>query len=206
MTVRFCDEQEFGFGWILPEPALLQKASHVLASEGRVWLVDPDDADGVEARVRELGEPAGVIQLLDRHNRGCETWAERLGVPHHVVPVGRLDGTPFQFLVVRKGRTWKESALWWPERRVLALGDALGTAPYYLARGDRLAVHPLLRPIPPRKRVGIVSPAHVLCGHGEGVHGDDAEPALREALATARRRIPGQLAAMVREARRARRD
>ena len=39
---------------------------HALASEGRAWLVDPPAGD-VEARLRALDEPAGVIQLLDRH-------------------------------------------------------------------------------------------------------------------------------------------
>jgi hypothetical protein len=33
------------------------------------------------ARVRELGHPAGVVQLLDRHARDCRSVAERLGVP-----------------------------------------------------------------------------------------------------------------------------
>ncbi|MCA1656478.1 MAG: hypothetical protein LC713_01995, partial [Actinobacteria bacterium] len=63
------------------------------------------------------------------------------------------------------------------------------TAPYYLARGERLAVHPLLRFIPPRRRLGGIDPRVVLVGHGEGVL-EDAGAAFREALATARRRLP----------------
>lgn len=59
----------------------MQRASHALAVEGRVWLVDPVDAPELEARIRLLGEPAGVVQLLDRHGRDCAAWAARLGVP-----------------------------------------------------------------------------------------------------------------------------
>ena len=187
MQVRFCDELGFSFGWIVDE--FLLRCSHALVAEGRVWLVDPLDGDGVQERVRAAGEPAGVLQLLDRHSRDCAAFAERLGVPRHVVPREPVEGAPFEFLLVRKSRFWKEVALWWPDRRVLACGDALGTVPGFRVGGERLALHPLLRLIPPR-RLGTVEPRHVLAGHGEGVHGDEAAPAIREALATARRRLP----------------
>ena len=185
---RFCDESEWGLGWI--EPGRMQRTSHALRADGRVWIVDPVDGDGVDEWICALGEPGGVIQLLDRHNRDCAAFAARFGVPHHFVPLGRLDGVPFDFLLVRKGRFWKETALWWEDERALCVADALGTISYFRAPGEALGVHPLLRPIPPRKRLGRVSPRHVLCGHGEGVHGDQAEAAFREALGTARRRLP----------------
>lgn len=199
MTVRFCDETEFGFGWIRDE--FMERCSHALVDGGRVWLVDPLDGDGVEERVRAAGEPAGVVQLLDRHARDCASLAGRLGVPHHVVPRMPVPGAPFEWRVMRERRSWREVALWWPERRVLACADALGTARYFRAGGERLAVHPLLRAMPPRDSFQCLTPGHVLCGHGEGVH-DDADGALREALATARRRIPGQVAAFFRSLRR----
>ncbi len=195
MAARFCDELPFGFGWIQEER--YERCSHALACDGRVWLLDPVEADGVEERVRALGEPAGVIQLLDRHNRDCAAFAARLRVPHHVVPREPIEGAPFQFVLVRKGRHWQESALWWPQERLFACADALGTGRFYPARGERLAVHPLLRVIPPRRRLGGVSPEVVLCGHGEGVL-EHAEPAFREALATARRRLPRWVAEVVR--------
>jgi hypothetical protein len=188
VRIRFCDETDFGFGWLVEE--FLLRCSHALVVDGRVWLIDPLEAAGIEERVRAAGEPMGVIQLLDRHNRDCGAFAERLGVPHHVVPRTPLDEAPFEFLLVRKSRFWKEVALWWPERRVLACGDALGTVPQLRVGGERLALHPLLRVVPPRRRLGGVEPRHVLCGHGEGVHGEEAAPAVREALATARRRLP----------------
>ena len=191
---RFCDETDWGFGWI--DAGRMQRTSHALLAAGRVWIVDPVEADGVDDRIRALGEAGGVIQLLDRHSRDCAAFAARLGVPHYVVPLGRLDGVPFEFLLVRKGRFWKETALWWDEERVLCVADALGTIPPFCAPGEVLGIHPLLRPIPPRKRLGGVSPRHVLCGHGEGVHGDQAESAFGEALGTARRRIPRMLASL----------
>ena len=196
VDVRFCDETAFGFGWIAPEPVLLERASHALRADGRVWLLDPVDGVGVEERVRALGEPAGVVQLLDRHERDCARLAQRLGVPLHRLPLGGLPGSPFEIVGVRDRRRWREAALWWPEERVLVCADALGTARYYRAPGEALAVHPLLRPVPPRPLRDLarcLAPGHVLCGHGEGIHGDEAALALVEAVSTARRRIPRYL-------------
>jgi len=194
-VTRFCDETDWGFGWIAV--GRMKRTSHALLAGGRVWIVDPVDADGVDERIRALGEPGGVIQLLDRHSRDCAAFAARFGVPHHFVPLGRAAGIPFEFLLVRKGRLWKETALWWDEQRVLCVADALGTIPPFAARGEGLGLHPLLRLIPPRKRLGGVRPRHVLCGHGVGVHGDEAEAGFTEALSTARRRIPRLLAGLV---------
>lgn len=197
-AARIVDEQLWGFGWLLDEP--YERCSHALCVDGRVWLIDPVEADGLDERIAELGEPAGVIQLLDRHTRDCEAFARRLGVEHHVVPREPLQDAPFRFLVVRKGWTWDEVALWWPRERVLACGDALGTGRFFVAEGERLAVHPLLRLLPPRRRLGSkVSPWHVLCGHGAGVHEDEAEPAFREALASSRRRVPAWLGTLWRQ-------
>ena len=181
------DEQVWGFGWISPERPRLRMASHALRAGDGVWVVDPTEGDGVEERIRALGEPAGVIQLLDRHNRACASLARRLDVPHHVVP--RLGVGPFETIPVVRRSLWQEAALWWPERRVLVCADALGTVPHYFAlSGEALGVHPLLRPAPPRL-LAEVEPEHVLCGHGEGVHERAAE-AVRDALASARRRLP----------------
>ena len=191
--MRFCDEFDGGFGWILDE--FMQRCSHALVADGRVWLIDPVSGSGVEEKIRAAGEPAGVIQLLDRHNRDCASLAQRLGVTHHLLP--RVTIGPFDFLTIHVTRLWKEVALWWPDRRLLVSGDALGTARYFLSGDERLAVNPLLRPFPPRRQFGAVHPESILCGHGEGVH-EEADAALGEALRTARRRIPGQLASGVR--------
>jgi hypothetical protein len=189
VKIRICDEWESGLGWIAPEPAFLERASHALACEGRVWLVDPIDGQGVEEGVRRLGEPAGVIQLLDRHERDGPALAERLRVPLHRVPDIELAGSPFVVVPVVRLPGWREVALWWPDERVLACADVLGTAAYYRGPGERLAVHPLLR-LAPARRLATLRPEHVLCGHGEGIHGPEAALALEEALATARRNAP----------------
>ena len=198
MAVRFCDEFDAGFGWIATERAFLRRASHAIAADGRVWITDAVDGEHVEARVRELGEPAGVVQLIQRHNRDNATLARRLGVPLYQPPFSDLPGSPFEVLSVANVPSWREVALWWPGQRVLVCGDALGTAPYYRARGERVAVHPLLRLMPPRVFVGL-EPLHLLVGHGEGIHGEEAAAALGEALRTSRRRAPRWLASLVRD-------
>ena len=184
---HWVDELEWSFGWISPERPQLRITSHALLADGGVWLIDPSDGEGVEARIRALGEPAGVIQLLDRHGRACASFARRLGVPHHAVPF--LDVAPFEAVPLVRSRYWREVALWWPARRVLVCADALGTVRHYFALGDeRLGVHPLLRLTPPRQ-LARLEPEHVLCGHGAGVH-DGATEAVRYALAGSRRRLP----------------
>jgi len=188
--VDLVDEFDGGFGWIADE--FMERCSHALVVDGEAWLIDPLD----DELVARAGRPVGVIQLLDRHNRDCAQLASRFGVPHHFVPRERIG--PFEFLSMRNKRRWQEVALWWPERRVLVCADALGTADYFCARGERLGVHALLRLRPPRLNV---TPDVILCGHGPGVF-DDADAALREALSTSRRRIGGQVASAVRAWRR----
>jgi hypothetical protein len=189
--VEAVDEFDGGFGWLIRDE-FMQRCSHGLVLDGRVWLIDPVDVNGVEERVRSAGEPAGVLQLLDRHNRDCAELARRLEVPHHVVPHEPI-GT-FEFLLIRSSRRWREVALWWQDRRVLVCADALGTAPYFRAGDEPLAVHPLLRLRPPQLDL---QPEAILCGHGTGVF-TGAGAALREALSTSRRRIPKQLAGAIR--------
>jgi hypothetical protein len=190
-----CDEFEHGFGW--GEPGLLERTSHALVLDGAVWLVDPLVAGGLEERIREAGRPAGVIQLLDRHSRDCAELAERLGVPLHVVPFAGFPGAQFSFRRVLRLPGWREVALWWPEGRVLVCADALGTASYFRAAGERLGVHPFLRLLPPRAMARALSPRHVLCGHGEGIHGEEAAFHVEQALATSRRRIPRWLVTQI---------
>src|SRR5215204_2391567 len=180
--MRFCDEFDGGFGWMNDDDHL-KRCSHALAVDGRVWIIDPVDGPGVEERVRAAGEPAGVILLLGRHSRDVDAFAGRLGVGVH-----KLDApAPFETIRLRTP-TGAEAALWWPERRVLVCADALGTAGYFLAPGERVGVHPLLRLTPPRA-LARLDPERALVGHGEGVH-DDAAAAVREAVASARRRVP----------------
>jgi hypothetical protein len=184
--VSFVDEIGFAFGWIAPEPRFMQRASHAVASEGRVWVIDPVADERTLARARELGEPAGVVQLLDRHGRDCRAVAEQLGVPHYEVPEQPPAEAPFEVLPLLRRPWWHEVALWYPEQRTLVCADAVGTAQYYRAPGERLGVSPLLRLTPPRRLLA-VEPDHVLVGHGKGIH-EGAAAALREAVTLARHR------------------
>jgi hypothetical protein len=168
--------------WV--EDEFMERSSHALVTQTGTWLVDPVD----NARVAELENVAGVIQLLDRHNRDCAQLARRFQVPHMTLPGEPIP--PFVFIRISR----HEVALWWDEKRLLVCAEALGTARYFRAGDERLAVHPLLRLRPPELDV---HPEVILCGHGPGIF-DGAEGALREALSTSRRRIPQQVVAAAR--------
>lgn len=161
-------------------------------ADGGVWLVDPIAVPGVEERIRGLGEPRGVVQLLDRHARDAAELAAWLGVPLHEVPFGAVPGSPFEVVPLVRLPVWREVALWWPDRRVLVCADALGTIGYFRAPGEALGVHPILRLTPPR-RLASLEPLHLLCGHGEGIHGEEASAAVRRALRRSRRDLPRAL-------------
>ena len=168
----------------------MPRTSHALLADGGVYVIDPTEGEGVDERIRSLGEPAAVLVLLDRHRRDSDGFAERLGVSVHETPRERIPGAPFEFRPVVSSRVWREVVLWWAERRVLVAADALGTVGYIRASTEPLGIHPFLRPWPPRKALAGLDPEHVLVGHGEGVHGPGAADALAAALATSRRRIP----------------
>jgi hypothetical protein len=190
MNIRFCDDfGPDGFGWIVE--GSMTRTSHVLAAEGKVWLVDAVDWPDAVDRALTLGEPAGVLQLLDRHNRDCAAIAARLGVSHVVAP-DELPGSPFEFVPVMRRKRWQESALWWPETRTLVVAEALGTNRFNTARKAPIAVHLLLRLTPPRV-LATFQPVRVLVGHGEGLHGPETVQAVRDALRTSRRGLPGAL-------------
>src|SRR3954471_22367962 len=139
------DEFEFGFSWIA-QP--LMRTCHALATPEGVWLIDPvDDPEPLE-RAAALGAPAGVLQLLDRHKRDCAAIAARLGVVHLVVP-DAVPGSPFEVIAVVRRPGWRESALWWPERRALVVAEALGTTPHFTLGHGPVGVHPVLRLLPP---------------------------------------------------------
>jgi hypothetical protein len=164
------------------------RACHALADEGRVWLVDPVDEPAAMAAAVALGKPAGVLQLLDRHNRDCAAIATRLGVKRVVNPHA-LAATPFEVVPVIRWPAWRETALWWPAQGVLVVPEAVGTAPAFAIGSGLVGVHPMIRLVPPRA-LRRVAPQHLLVGHGPPVHGPDAASGLREALARSRRDIP----------------
>jgi hypothetical protein len=102
---------DLGVTWI--EQSSMSRTGHALLSDGRVWLIDPFEDDAALQTASSLGPPAAVLQLLDRHNRDCQTIATRLGIPLLCLPE-RVPDTPFEVVPVLFRRRWREVALWWP--------------------------------------------------------------------------------------------
>ncbi len=178
--MHLCDERgAAGFSWITDGPAT--RTSHALAAGGRVWLVDPVEWPDAIELARSLGEPAAVLQLLDRHNRDCASIAARLGIPHLMTPAV-VQGSPFQLVDVLRWKRWREVAVWWAGEETLVVAEALGTNPFFPVGDDLIGVHGLLKLLPPRRQLGGFAPQHLLVGHGEGLHGAVATDQLRRAL------------------------
>lgn len=195
-TVRTVDEYDFGFSWIIDEA--MTRTSHALVDDGRVWLIDPVDVPDQIERATGLGTPAAVVRLLDRHGRDCDALAARLGIPLLDLPQ-QLSDCPFQVVRLTHNRLWKEVALWWPQRRVLVVAEAVGTNAMFTGGAAPVGVHLFLRLFPPR-RLAQFAPEHLLVGHGPGLHGPQAATGLQQALARSRtdlprvlRKLPGTL-------------
>jgi hypothetical protein len=195
VSATFVDELPFGFGW-LEAGSFMHRCSHALAVNGQVWILDALADDEALERVASLGEPAGVVQLLDRHGRDNVVIAARLGVPLHVVPPQAPLDAPFDVVPLLRNRLWSEVALWFPEQRTLAVAEAVGTAQFFRAPAEKVGVEPLLRLTPPRRLLDF-EPAHLLVGHGEGVH-EDVPAAIRDSVEGSRSRIGSWLWAVVR--------
>jgi hypothetical protein len=190
------DDFGFGFSWF-PDEALTRTA-HALDTGDGVWLVDPVDVPEALERAAALGTAAGVVQLLDRHNRDCAEIAARLGVPHLRLPAA-IPGSPFAIVPVLRIPGWHEIALWWPERRALVVAELIGTNSVYALGGGAAGVHPMLRLAAPGALRGY-APEHLLVGHGRGVHGPAAAEALARAYSRARKDLPllvGRVPAML---------
>jgi hypothetical protein len=168
--------------WVFDEP--MQRGSHaLLAQDGGVWLVDPARDDAALAAVAQLGAPAGVLQLLDRHNRDCADLARELGVRHWTTPEVLAGGAelPFQPRRVVWNRFWKEVALWWPQHRALVVSESLGTVSAFAVGSGPVGVHPARRLSPP-KMLKELNPEHLLVGHGIPEHGHDVHADVLRAI------------------------
>ena len=179
--------QRHAVGITWTEPTGMKRSAHAVVDRERVWLIDPFDDAAALAAAAELGTPAGVIQLLDRHRRDGADLAQRLGVPLLAMPRAVID-SPFEVVKVISRPKWHEIALWWPGEQTLIVSEAVGTVPVF-ALGRPAGVHPLLRVLPPRGALGRYRPQLLLVSHGEPVV-SDAAPALTGALDNARRDIP----------------
>jgi len=190
MAIGFIEEHDFGITWVIDEPN--GRACHALVDDGRVWIIDPVDEPEAMERVAGLGKPVAVFQLLDRHNRDCAEIAERLDVPHVLLP-DELHGTPFESINVVSNRLWKEKALWWQKQRLLVVPEAIGTTKLFKPSEAGAGMHIGLRVRPPKRPLGTFVPEHLLVGHGKPIHGPKATEALQEAVDRSRRDLPGAI-------------
>lgn len=197
MAAPAFEEHDLGLSWLADSGEMMQRACHAVRLDEGVWVVDPVDVPGMEERIAALGEPAGVLQLLDRHDRDCAAVAERLGVRHHRIPFDGVEDASFEAVAVIRNRLWNEVAIWSASERVLIVPEAVGSAPYFRSGDEPIGVHPFLRLIPPRK-LAAYEPVHLLTGHGTGMHGPGTPEALRDALDASRRRLPGAMVSMIR--------
>jgi hypothetical protein len=182
MAIRELTEHPLGVTWVIDET--LTRASHALAHEGRVWLIDVVDEPEALARATSLGEVVGVLQLFVAHARDGAAVAKRLGVPFLALPDVIRDA-PFSVLNLDKLK-WRERALWWPEPRGLIVPESIGTGVFYAVGPGPAGVHPLRRLLPPNELRSFL-PEHLLVGHGAPIHGGEAAAALLDALNRSRR-------------------
>ncbi|ESS10842.1 MAG: hypothetical protein A07HR60_01984 [uncultured archaeon A07HR60] len=212
-TLTEIDRYDGGVGWIAYPDEGMERASHAITTPGDaaggaeadVWVLDPVDAPGVDDLLAELGTVAGVVCCLERHQRDSDTIANRHNVAVHVptwmdgvesdldAPVERFQKTVANTdirsirVLNRDVPPWQEAGLF--DGETLYVAESVGTADYFRAGDEALGVHPMLRLFPPRQVFDDVRPERVIVGHGEGVH-DKAARALREALASSRRKAP----------------
>ncbi|MFC7222383.1 hypothetical protein ACFQKF_04425 [Halalkalicoccus sp. GCM10025322] len=203
-NARKIDRWDGGFGWIAYPEEEMQRASHALATDEGVWLIDPVDTSDLDDWLDEFGEVAGVVALLGRHTRDAAEVANRYEVPVYLpeplssarreldAPVevfdGTLPGTGYRTVTLLDTPVWTEVALYDDESGTLVVPESVGTAEFFRVPGERLGVHPARRLVPPTPLRGFV-PERILVGHGEGIT-EDAPAALRTALSSARRNTP----------------
>ncbi|SEK74539.1 MBL fold metallo-hydrolase [Haloferax larsenii] len=210
--LREIDRWEDGVGWLAYPDEKMQRASHaVRVDDGDVWVFDPVDAPGVDDLLAEFGDVAGVVVGLDRHKRDAAAIANRHEVPVYVASwmtgvADKLDADVERFggtladsgfktfrIVDRTFPPWQEVGFYHDELRTLVVPETVGSVGYFCAPGERLGVHPMLRPFPPRRTLTGFDPERLLVGHGAGVT-DGAGDALRESLLNARKNLPGAYA------------
>jgi hypothetical protein len=184
-AIRLYDEHPLGLTWVAED--YLSRAAHALLIDGRVWFVDPFEAEDAIERGAALGEPAAVLSLYGDHNRDSAAVAERFGVPLYRLPEVVPDA-PFALIPLNLG-PWKESALWLPEPRGLVVPESIGTGHLYRLGSGPAGVHGLRRLLPPTA-LRSYRPEHLLVGHGAPLHGGEATAGLLDAIDGSRRQIP----------------
>lgn len=193
--LRDVTEWTGGISWIAYPDEDAQRASHALLTEAGVWIVDPVDADGLDERVAELGDVAGVLVIQDRHTRDAEDVARRHDVAVHVPDwmdlvreklettaesVGSdLPGTNYTVHRLIDTDDWEEAVLVDETTNTMVVPEALGTLPSFQVNDNELGVHPALDE--PPQVLAEWNPDRILVGHGKSIH-SEATTKLKAAL------------------------
>lgn len=194
------DEFDGGFGWLAYPEEEMQRASHALHTDAGTFLVDPLDADGLDDELDARdADVAGIVVLLDRHERDAKALADRYSVPIFAPDgitrdfgtrarpfTGTLPGTEYDVVDVLDWPGWYEAAL--DDSETLVVPESLGTADFFRAPTERLGVHPMVRIAPPKSLLDC-RPDRLLVGHGDGIM-DGATGAIRTAIGGARSNAP----------------
>ncbi len=186
-----------GISWIADPDENAQRASHALATDAGVWIVDPVDADGLDERLAALGDVAGVLVAHDRHTRDAAVVARRHDVAVYVPewasltreklattpePVGdTIPGTDWAVHRLIDTEEWEEAVLVDESADTMLVPEALGTLSSFGPEDHGLGVHPALDD--PPGRLTDWTPDRILVGHGESVH-SEATAKLQAAIDT----------------------
>ncbi len=200
------DEFDGGVGWIAYPDETMERASHAVSVDGKIWVLDPLDAPEVDDLLADLdGDVAGTVVCLDRHKRDAAAIATRHDVPVYVPDWMTGVATKLDAPVERFGRElggmraitvrdsslppWQEVALYDEDGGTLYVPEAVGASSYMRTGTETLGVHPMLRLTPPRRALAGLDPERVLVAHGAGVMADGGR-ALAEALDSSRGNAP----------------
>ena len=195
------DRFDGGAGWIAYPDEAMQRASHVVESDGELWVFDPVDAAGVDDLLAEFDQDVGgVVVGLDRHSRDAAAVATRHDVPVYLpawmndvaddidAPVEWFDDELAGFAVegIVNNTFWQEAVFF--DGETLIVPEALGTVDFFRSPGETVGVHPMLRLLPPES-LRQYDPERLLVGHGSGVF-EDVRWAIQDAIDGSRSGAP----------------
>mgnify|MGYP000280104881 CR=1 FL=1 len=181
-------EWDGGISWFAHPEEDAMRGSHAIATGSGVWVVDPLDVDGLDDRLSDLGEVAGVVVVHDRHTRDAEAIAARhdvaVSVPDWMdLTREKLDddpepldaglpGTNYEIHRLIDTDEWEEAVLIDEAGETLVVMETVGTLPGFCEGDDDIGVHPALDEAP--EGLADYHPEDILVGHGESIYEEGA--------------------------------